>query len=58
MSLMRRKSGASVSQATRFVLDDYKKNIKEWNENGGTGILFLSAENTLAEIQKLQNEDE
>ena len=28
-----------------FLIDDLKKNIAEWNEYGGTGILFEGAEN-------------
>lgn len=27
-----------------ILIDDYEKNIQEWNEKGGTGILFHKAE--------------
>lgn len=36
-----------------ILIDDLKKNIDEWNECGGTGILFTSAENVLEEIAKI-----
>ena len=35
------------------LVDDLEKNIREWEEMGGTGILHVSAENTLAELEKL-----
>ncbi|MBQ3863905.1 MAG: hypothetical protein II790_07700, partial [Schwartzia sp.] len=30
-----------------ILIDDYEKNIKEWEKAGGTGILFISAKETL-----------
>ena len=33
-----------------ILIDDLEKNIREWNEAGGTGILFTSAEDVLAQI--------
>ena len=30
-----------------ILIDDYEKNIREWEKGGGTGILFISAEETL-----------
>lgn len=38
-----------------ILIDDLKKNIDEWNACGGTGILFTSAADTLAEINRLQS---
>ncbi len=35
------------------LIDDLQKNIDEWNAAGGTGILFRSAEQTLAELKRL-----
>ena len=35
------------------LVDDLEKNIREWEEMGGTGVLHVSAENTLAELEKL-----
>ena len=35
------------------LIDDREKTIREWRELGGTGILHLSAEETLAELKRL-----
>lgn len=40
-----------------ILIDDLPKNIKEWNENGGTGILFISAKETLDEINRIESEE-
>ena len=35
------------------LIDDREKTIREWRELGGTGILHVSAEETLAELKRL-----
>ena len=35
------------------LIDDRKSNIREWEEMGGTGILHVSAEKTLAELERM-----
>ena len=35
------------------LIDDYIKNIKEWEEKGGIGIHHLSVSTTLNELKKL-----
>lgn len=35
------------------LIDDLKKNIDEWQEAGGTGILHVSAKETMKEMKKL-----
>ena len=35
------------------LIDDREKTIKEWRELGGTGILHVSAEQTLKELEEL-----
>lgn len=35
------------------LIDDYEKNIREWEENGGTGILHINVANTTEELKKL-----
>lgn len=35
------------------LIDDFEKNIKEWEAIGGTGILNKSADETMAELKKL-----
>jgi len=39
-----------------ILIDDLGKNIEEWKEAGGTGVLFVTAEQTLAEIERLEQE--
>ena len=36
-----------------ILIDDYKKNIKEWNNEGGTGILFRDFEQSFYELQEV-----
>ena len=36
-----------------ILIDDMEKNIKEWNEIGGTGIQNISAEDTLRKLKEL-----
>jgi 5'(3')-deoxyribonucleotidase len=37
-----------------ILIDDLAKNIREWEEQGGTGILFTSAEETLKKLAELE----
>ena len=37
-----------------ILIDDLEKNIREWEERGGTGILHKSAKKTLAELKRLK----
>lgn len=37
-----------------ILIDDLEKNIKEWNEAGGTGIHFTSTDAVLWEIEELE----
>ena len=36
-----------------ILIDDREKTIREWREKGGTGILHVSAEETVRELEKL-----
>lgn len=36
-----------------ILIDDMEKNIKEWSKMGGTGIVNISAEETLARLREL-----
>ncbi len=38
-----------------ILIDDYEKNIREWRENGGSGILHISVEKTLEELDGLSD---
>ena len=35
------------------LIDDLEKNIREWKDAGGTAILHVSAEQTMAELKRL-----
>lgn len=37
-----------------ILIDDYQINIDEWNEAGGTGILFESADKVLEKLKELE----
>ncbi len=41
------KNGGSI------LIDDLEKNISEWREAGGTGILFKSVSQVMSELEKL-----
>lgn len=36
-----------------ILIDDMVKNISEWNEMGGTGVLFTTAEETMKKLKEL-----
>ncbi len=40
-----------------ILIDDLQKNIDGWEENGGTGILFVSAEDALKKLEMLERQD-
>ena len=35
------------------LIDDYPKNIREWQRKGGIGILHTSASSTISQLRKL-----
>ena len=36
-----------------ILIDDYKKNIKEWEAGGGTGILSVNADETMEKLVEM-----
>lgn len=38
--------------SSSVLIDDYDKNINEWNQKGGTGILFINAEQARKSIKE------
>ena len=36
-----------------ILIDDFRKNIKEWEKSGGTGILSRNAEDTMAKMKEM-----
>ncbi len=51
--LTTRKEKQNFSTEGNILIDDMKKNIDEWTQLGGAGILHISAYNTINELQKL-----
>ena len=37
-----------------ILIDDFEKNIREWKEQGGTGILFTNAQETLNTFEEIE----
>lgn len=37
-----------------ILIDDLAKNIREWNEAGGTGILFSSPDKVIEELERIE----
>ncbi len=35
------------------LIDDMQRNIRDWNANGGTGIVYTSAEDTIEQLKQL-----
>jgi hypothetical protein len=41
-----------------ILVDDYKKNIKQWESAGGIGVYHKSAAQTIAELQEILADDD
>lgn len=48
-----RKEKQNFSANDHILIDDMKKNIEEWSQRGGVGILHIRADDTINELQKL-----
>ncbi len=48
-----KKNYATTSDKPNVLIDDYMKNIKEWETNGGIGIHHTSVSKTLGELNRL-----
>ncbi|MGB4665034.1 MAG: hypothetical protein WBH72_01800 [Bacteroidales bacterium] len=51
--LTTRKEKQNFSANDHILIDDMKKNIEEWTQRGGVGILHISADDTINKLQKL-----
>lgn len=49
-TVLREEKKNFCTGADSILIDDLKKNISEWEEYGGTGVLFISAEDALQEV--------
>ena len=47
-----KKNFATANAMINILIDDYHKNIKEWNDAGGFGILHTDANKTLDQLAK------
>ncbi|MBP8946560.1 MAG: hypothetical protein KBG18_03475, partial [Bacteroidales bacterium] len=50
--LTTRKEKQNFSAHDHILIDDMKKNIEEWTQRGGIGILHTSTKQTINELQK------
>ena len=39
-----------------ILIDDYLKNVNEWEKNGGTGIAFENSEQAMAALKRIQED--
>ena len=51
-TVLRKEKVKFVDGKGSILIDDFSKNIMEWEENGGKGILFLSPEKTEEILRK------
>ena len=52
--VMREEKKDYVKGKGYILIDDLKRNIDEWEDQGGTGILFIDANTTLNKIEALE----
>ena len=50
--LVRREDKVIYAAPDAILIDDYDKNIKEWEAHGGIGIQHITAEQTVAKLSK------
>jgi len=50
--LTTRKEKQNFSAHDHILIDDMKKNIEEWTQRGGIGVLHTSTKQTINELQK------
>lgn len=52
MLLVEREDKVKYASPTSILIDDYDKNIQEWEAAGGIGIQHVSADRTVAQLAK------
>ena len=52
-TVLRKEKVNYVKGSGSILIDDFSKNIKEWRDEGGTGILFSTPEETERELVKM-----
>jgi phosphoglycolate phosphatase-like HAD superfamily hydrolase len=59
VNIVLREEKQNYAKGAGYILiDDLEKNIKEWNDAGGTGIRFTSVEETMSRIAELDEHSE
>jgi len=53
LHLAKREEKMHYAGENRILIDDLVTNIREWEANGGIGILHTSAENTISKLKEL-----
>jgi 5'(3')-deoxyribonucleotidase len=48
-----KKNFATVGGKSNILIDDYEKNIREWEAAGGVGIIHKNVNETIAKLNKL-----
>ena len=51
--LCERQDKVKYASPTSILIDDYDKNVREWNAHGGIGIQHTTTAKTISELQKL-----
>jgi len=44
---------AMTGENPNVLIDDYEKNIQEWERNGGIGVRHINSMNTISQLRKL-----
>ena len=52
-TVLRKEKVNHVKGKCSVLIDDFSKNIREWRDEGGTGILFITPEETEKELMRL-----
>lgn len=55
--ICRRKNKQIHAMSNHILIDDQEKNIEEWEENGGIGILHVNTKETINKIKEILKND-
>ena len=52
-TVLRKEKVNYVNGRGAVLIDDFSKNIREWRDEGGTGVLFITPDETEKELKRL-----
>ena len=52
-TVLRKEKVNYVNGRGAVLIDDFSKNIREWRDKGGTGVLFITPDETEKELKRL-----